>query len=190
MSKKDKQDKAVEEVEDKKPVDQQEEEQTQNQEESVEQEKKEDAPKTADEQLAEMKDKYIRIYSEFENFRRRTAKERLELISTAGADVIKDFLTVLDDFDRAIESNKNVEDLDAVKEGFELVRNKMTGILVGKGLKPMNAKGTDFDPELHEAVAKFPAQDEEQKGKVIDEVEKGYYLNEKIIRYSKVVVGE
>jgi molecular chaperone GrpE len=139
-------------------------------------------------ELAEMKDKYIRLYSEFENFRRRTAKEKTDLILNASEGVIKDLLPVLDDFERALQSFETTEDITAVKEGITLIHNKFNKTLSIKGLKPMEAKDTDFDPELHESITQFPAGDD-KKGKVIDEVEKGYFINEKVIRYAKVVVG-
>ncbi|MFN3849759.1 MAG: nucleotide exchange factor GrpE [Spirosomataceae bacterium] len=139
-------------------------------------------------EVAEMKDKYIRMYSEFENFRRRTAKEKTELILNASEGVIKDLLPVLDDFERALQSFETTEDVTAIKEGVSLIYNKFNKTLTHKGLKPMEAKDTDFDPELHESITQFPAGDD-KKGKVINEVEKGYFLNEKVIRYAKVVVG-
>ncbi len=138
--------------------------------------------------LAE-KDKFMRLYAEFENFRRRTAKERIELIGTATGDLMKEILPVLDDFTRAIESNKEVEDIDAVKAGFELLHSKLFKLLGNKGLKPIESKGLDFDPEVHEAIAQIPAPSAKEKGKIIDVVESGYELNEKILRHPKVVVG-
>lgn len=144
---------------------------------------------TAEEQIAALNDKYIRLYSEFDNYRKRTNKEKIELISTASASVLKDLLSVLDDFDRAIANNETVEDIQAVKEGFTLIHNKLKAVLDAKGLKAMEAKGVAFDPELHEAIANVPAPSEDLKGKVVDDVERGYYLNEKVIRYAKVVVG-
>lgn len=143
-----------------------------------------------EEKFKDINDKYIRLYSEFDNFRKRSAKERLDLISSASGDLIRELLPILDDFERAIDANKNADDIEAVKEGIILVHNKISKTLSNKGLKEIEAKGNDFDAELHEAIAKFPAADESQKGKVIDVVEKGYYLNDKILRFSKVVVGE
>jgi molecular chaperone GrpE len=144
---------------------------------------------TPEKKLAELNDKYLRLYSEFDNYRKRTNKEKLDLISTASSSVLKDMLTILDDFERAIANNEQVEDITAVKEGFNLIHNKFKNILEGKGLKQMNAKGEVFDSELHEAIANVPAPSEDLKGKIIDDVEKGYYLNEKVIRFAKVVVG-
>jgi molecular chaperone GrpE len=140
-------------------------------------------------QLAEMKDKYLRLYSEFENFRRRTSKEKLEFMETANRDLIKDLLPIQDDFERAEKSMAEAEDVNSVKEGVDLIQQKFYKTLEGKGLKPIEAKGEVFDPELHEAVTQIPSPTEDMKGKVIDEIEKGYFLGEKVIRYTKVVVG-
>lgn len=140
-------------------------------------------------QVAELKDKYIRQAAEFDNFRRRTAKERLELVQTASKDVVTDLLDVLDDCDRAQAQIEKGADLGQIKEGIQLVFGKLRQTLTGKGLKPMDAKGKEFDVDLHEAITEIEAGDE-WKGKVVDEIIKGYYLNEKIIRYAKVVVGK
>lgn len=140
-------------------------------------------------ELAEEKDKFIRLYSEFENFKRRAAKERLELFQTAGKDILISLLPVLDDFDRAQSSMEKATDIAALKEGVSLIKNKFIGILETKGLKAMNAKGVKFDTDLHEAITNIPAPSPEQVDTVIDEVEKGYYLNERVIRFAKVVVG-
>jgi molecular chaperone GrpE len=139
--------------------------------------------------LLEEKNKYLRLYAEFENFRRRTAKERIELIGSASADLMKEMLTILDDFDRAIQSNETVDDLQAVKEGFQLLHNKLLKLLEGKGLKSFDSMGQKFDADLHEAIAQVPVEEKRKKGIIIDVVEKGYELNEKIIRHPKVVVG-
>jgi molecular chaperone GrpE len=143
-----------------------------------------------EEKYSELNDRFIRLYAEFDNFRKRTNKERLDLISSASAGVMKDMLTVLDDFERAIQNNETAEDIQSVKEGFQLIYQKFKGILESKGLKSMQSKGDVFDSELHEAIANVPAPSEEDKGKVIDDVEKGYYLNDKVIRFAKVVVGQ
>jgi molecular chaperone GrpE len=141
--------------------------------------------------LKEEQEKYLRLYSEFENFRRRTARERLELLQTAGKDVISSVIPVLDDFERALKSSEGLKDShSAVFEGFELIYKKMYSTLEAMGLKPMNAKGEIFDAEIHEAVTKIAAASESLKGKVVDELERGYYLNDKVIRFAKVVVGE
>lgn len=148
------------------------------------------AEPTAEERYAELNDKFLRLYSEFDNFRKRTNKEKVELISTASAGVLKDLIPVLDDFERAIANNENAEDISVVKEGFQLIYNKFKTVLENKGLKAMASKGEAFDSELHEAIANIPAPDSSMTGKVIDDVEKGYYLNDKVIRYAKVVVGQ
>ncbi|MCL9980806.1 MAG: nucleotide exchange factor GrpE [Bacteroidia bacterium] len=134
------------------------------------------------------KEKYLRLYSEFENFRRRTTKERLEWMQNASKDMIEAVLPVVDDMERALSALKNAGDSTA-SEGMELIFKKLYGILERKGLKPMNAKGEDFNPDLHEAVTQFAAPSPELVGKVIDEVEKGYFLNDKVLRFAKVVVG-
>ena len=139
-------------------------------------------------QVAELNDRYLRQAAEFDNFRRRNAKERVELIQTAGKDVITDLLVVLDDSERAQKQMETTDDVTQIKEGIQLVFAKLRNTLSTKGLKPMNATGTEFNPDLHEAITEIDAG-EEMKGKVVDEVQKGYYLNDKIIRFAKVVVG-
>jgi molecular chaperone GrpE len=140
-------------------------------------------------ELEASKDKYLRLVAEFDNFRRRSAKERIETIQTAGREVIKDMLDVLDDSDRA-QKQLDKSDDKPVQEGVTLVFNKLRNALHSKGLKPMETIGKDFDVDLHEAITEIPAPTEELKGKVVDEVVKGYYLNDKIIRHAKVVVGK
>lgn len=144
----------------------------------------------AESKYNELNDKYLRLYSEFDNFRRRTAKEKLNLINTASSDLMRELLPVLDDTERAIENNKTSEDLPAIKQGFELVHQKLSHTLKTKGLKEMDVKEQPFDPELHEAITKIPAPNKNLKGKVVDVIEKGYQLNDMVIRYAKVVVGE
>lgn len=141
-------------------------------------------------ELAEAKDKYIRLVAEFDNFRKRNAKERIELIQTAGKEVIKDLLDVLDDCDRAQKQLETSEDSSEIKEGVMLVFNKLRNTLQARGVKSMDTVNKEFDPDLHEAVTEIPAASEKMKGKIIDEVMKGYYLNDKIIRHAKVVVGK
>ena len=145
---------------------------------------------SAEDKIAELNDKYLRLYSEFDNYRKRTNKEKLDLITNASSSVIKDMIVILDDFDRAIKNNETSEDINGVKEGFVLIQTKLKGILESKGLKPMVCKGETFDSELHEAIANMPASTDELKNKIIEDVEKGYFLNEKVIRYAKVVVGQ
>ena len=149
-----------------------------------------DAKKTDRKDDLDFKEKYIRLYSEYENYRKRTAKEKIDLITNASENVIKELLPVVDDFERAIDNNKNVEDAKVVKEGFELIYNKLHKGLISQGLKPMDAKGKDFDSDIHEAITNIPSPTKDLKGKVIDVIEKGYMINEKVIRYAKVVVGE
>jgi molecular chaperone GrpE len=140
-------------------------------------------------EIAELKDKYLRLYADFENFRRRTAKEKLEMISGASAEVVKAILPIVDDFERAKVSFESSKEVDALKEGVDLIYTKLYKTLESKGLKPMNSKGEVFDADLHESITQFPAPDETQKGKVIDEIEKGYFLHDKVIRYAKVIIG-
>ena len=141
-------------------------------------------------ELAEAKDKYLRLAAEFENFRRRTAKERIELVQTAGKDVIQSLLEILDDSDRAMKQLETSEDLATIKEGISLVFNKLHNTLQQKGLKVMESIGEEFNPDIHEAITEIPAPSEDMVGKVIDVVQPGYYLNDKLIRYAKVVVGK
>ena len=143
-----------------------------------------------EEKYMEMNDRYMRLYAEFDNFRRRTQKEKVELMGTASSGVLKDLIPVLDDFERAITYNETAQEIDSVKEGFGLIYSKYKLILESKGLKPMKAKGQPFDSELHEAIANIPAPSDDLKGKIIDDVEKGYLLNEKVVRFAKVVVGQ
>lgn len=142
--------------------------------------------------LAEANDKYIRLAAEFDNYRRRVAKEKLDLISTAGEDVIKGLLPVLDDCERALQvlnSSTDTEAAKAAKEGTELIYNKLMGYLKSKGLAPIEAVGKELDTDFHEAVAQFPVQEPEKKNKIFDVTQQGYTLNGKVIRFAKVVVG-
>ena len=142
------------------------------------------------EKIDELNDKFLRLYSEFDNYRRRTSKEKLDLAKTASEELIIDLLPVLDDFERAIKSSEEAKDCEAVKEGMQLIYNKLYTILTKKGLAPIEAKGNAFDTDFHEAITYIPAPSEELKGKVVDEVEKGYLLHDKVIRYTKVVIGQ
>lgn len=136
-------------------------------------------------------DKHIRLFAEFDNFRKRTAKERLELMQYAGENTLNAVLPVLDDMDRAIANNDKVDDINAIREGFKLIHQKMMHVLAAQGLKPMpDARGEAFDTDRHEAITKAPAPAPDLKGKVADVIEKGYTLHDKVIRYAKVVVGE
>jgi len=141
------------------------------------------------EELSQANDKYLRLYAEFDNFRRRTIKEREDARKTEGKDVIVALLPVLDDFERALRSMDNVTDVIPVKEGVALIQHKLKNILTQKGLKEMQSIGTEFNPDLHEAITSIPAPTDDMKGKVVDEMEKGYELNEKVVRFAKVIVG-
>jgi len=140
--------------------------------------------------LTDSKDKYIRLYAEFDNYKKRTIKEKIELMSTGGRDTIAAILPVLDDFDRAKKSADDESSQEVFTEGVSLVYNKLHGIMKTKGVIAMESTGETFDPELHEAITEIPAPTDDLKGKVIDTIEKGYLLNEKIIRHAKVVVGK
>ena len=138
----------------------------------------------------DFKDKYIRLYSEFENYRKRTAKEKIDIITNASENLLKEILPVIDDFERAIINNKEVKEAKTIKEGFELIHNKLYKTLTNQGLKPMDALHKEFDPDIHEAITKVPAPKKKLKGKIIDVIEKGYTINDKVIRFAKVVIGE
>lgn len=142
-------------------------------------------------EVADLKDKWLRLNAEFDNFRKRTAKEKLEMLQFAGENTVKNILPVLDDMERAIANNAQVEDVAVMREGFHLVYNKLMHILGSQGVRPMaGEKGQPFDTDRHEAITKAPAPTNDLKGKVLDVVENGYTLHDKVIRYAKVVVGE
>ncbi len=143
----------------------------------------------ANTEAEEWKDKYLRLSAEFDNYRKRTLREKMELIESGGEDVIKSMLAVMDDFDRALGAMQSATDVVSVREGVELISQKMRDALKAKGVSEIEAVGEVLDTDLHEAVAQFPAGDD-KKGKVIDVVQKGYKLKDKVIRYAKVVVGE
>ena len=140
--------------------------------------------------INELNDKYLRLYSEFDNFRKRTAKEKIDLIKTAGEDIFKSLLPVIDDFERAIKSNSETTDVKAVNDGVHLIYNKFKNTLTQKGLEEMKAVGESFDADIHEAITNIPAPSDDLKGKIVEELEKGYSLNGKIIRFAKVVFGQ
>jgi molecular chaperone GrpE len=140
--------------------------------------------------LQEQKDKYVRLFAEFDNYKRRTAKEKEELRLTGGKDIVSSLLVVLDDMDRAGKQLETTTDVAVLKEGVSLIFNKLRAILQQKGLKAMEAVSEEFNPDLHEAITEIPAPNEKMIGKVIDMVEPGYYLNDKLIRHAKVVVGK
>ncbi len=137
-----------------------------------------------------LNDKYLRLYSEFENYRRRMTKEKSDALRNGGADIARELLPVVDDFERAMSSNENIDDSDTLKEAFSLIHHKLLRILETQGLKPMDSLEKPFDTEYHEAITNIPAPTEELKGKVVDVAEKGYFFNDRILRYAKVIVGQ
>jgi molecular chaperone GrpE len=141
-------------------------------------------------ELSEARDKYLRLYSDFENYKKRIARDRTELVKMAGADIFLSILPVMDDMERAIKAMNEADgNSTAIQEGLNLIYNKLKAITEGKGLKAMESIGKPFDPELHDAITNIPSPSVDLKGKVVDEVEKGYYLNDKVIRHAKVIVG-
>ncbi|TCO10443.1 nucleotide exchange factor GrpE [Natronoflexus pectinivorans] len=141
-------------------------------------------------QISDLNDKHIRLIAEYDNYRKRTLKEKIDLSRQAGEKIFVDILSVVDDFERAIQHLGSASDLDAVKDGIDLIYNKFTGYLSRQGVKVIETENQGFDADLHEAVTKIPAPSEEMKGKIVDCVQKGYMLDDKVIRYPKVVVGE
>jgi molecular chaperone GrpE len=141
-------------------------------------------------ELQEQKDKYLRLFAEFDNYKRRSSRERMELVQTAGKEVITSLLDVLDDCDRAEKQLEQSRDIYEIRGGILLVFNKLRAVLQSKGLRPMESVHTEFDTNMHEAISEIPAPTPDLKGKVIDEVTPGYYLNDKIIRFAKVIVGK
>ena len=163
------------------------EENDQEEEESKEEPK---AEPTMEEIMAELQNKYLRLSAEFDNYRKRTLKEKMDLQVSAREDILVSILTVVDDFERGMESVESATDIDAVKEGLKLIYTKFSGFLSQQGVKEIKAVGKKFDTDLHEAITKIPVESKKKKGKVVDVVEKGYTLKEKVIRYSKVIIGE
>ena len=139
---------------------------------------------------AELNDRFLRLFSEFDNYKKRVSKEKLDLIATASEKVLVSLLPVVDDFERAIAANEKADNIDSIKEGFNLIYNKLLQMMKRFDVEEIQAKGEEFNTDFHEAVTHFPAQKEEDKGKVIDVTEKGYKLKDKVIRYAKVVVGQ
>ena len=142
------------------------------------------------EELEELKDKYLRLSAEFDNYRKRTLKEKMELTKYANEETLKDLLPVIDDFERALNNINEAVDMNAIKDGMKLIGNKFKNFLSQKGLKEIDALHQEFNMDLHEAITKIPAPEEKLKGKIVDVIEKGYFLNDKVIRFSKVVIGE
>jgi molecular chaperone GrpE len=162
------------------------------QEVAQQEETTEEAPSAEDkfkEELSQANDKYLRLYAEFDNFRRRTIKEREEARKTEGKELIVALLPVLDDFERALRATENATEVAPVREGVILIQNKLKNILTQKGLKEMQSIGAEFNADIHEAITSIPAPTDDLKGKVIDEMEKGYELNERVVRFAKVIVG-
>ncbi|HPD94992.1 MAG: nucleotide exchange factor GrpE [Bacteroidales bacterium] len=150
----------------------------------------EEIAKDIETELGNMKDKYLRLSAEFDNYRKRTLKEKSDLLKYASEDVLTDLLPVVDDLDRALNAIEEAKDVAAVKEGLKLIVNKFHDFLKSKGIKEIDAMGKDLDTDLHEAVTKIPAPDDKSKGKIVDVIQKGYLLNDKVVRFSKVVIGE
>lgn len=195
--------KQSEEINDKEEVTSEKEEkivdETLNEEKKEEQDEKnadatssetEEIAKDIETELGNMKDKYLRLSAEFDNYRKRTLKEKSDLLKYASEDVLTDLLPVVDDLDRALNAIEEAKDVAAVKEGLKLIVNKFHDFLKSKGIKEIDAMGKDLDTDLHEAVTKIPAPDDKSKGKIVDVIQKGYLLNDKVIRFSKVVIGE
>jgi molecular chaperone GrpE len=159
-------------------------------EKEIKEEEKKKKEKSDKEKLAELQDKYLRLTAEYDNYRKRTLKEKMELTKSAGEDILKGLLPIMDDFERALQSIDEAGDNQAVKDGVHLIYNKFYEFLKQQGVQQIEAQDKDFDTDKHEAVSKIPVQEEAQKGKVVDVVQKGYYLNDKVLRHAKVVVGE
>lgn len=157
---------------------------------SSKKDKQADRIEELEQELSESKDKFLRLFAEFDNFKKRTAKERIDFRATAGLDTLQAFLPVMDDFDRAKKVAETEGNEEVFSEGVTLVYQKLKSVLTSKGIKNMESTGEAFDPELHEAITEIPAPTEELKGKIIDTIEQGYTLNDKIIRYARVVVGK
>ena len=157
-----------------------------------EEETKEEAKKepTAEEKLAELQDRYLRLSAEYDNFRKRTLKEKIDLQKSANENLLEALLPVADDFDRAMQSVDEAKDIEAVKEGMKLISGKFMAFLNQQGVKEIEASNKEFDTDLHEAITKIPAPSKKLKGKVVDVIQKGYFLNDKVLRFSKVVIGE
>ena len=182
-------------IEVEEPVKQEEAKKELEQEETAkeaEAEEKEEPKKepTAEEKLAELQDRYLRLSAEYDNFRKRSLKEKIDLQKSANQNLLEAILPVADDFDRAMQSVDEAKDIKAVKEGLKLISGKFKGFLSQQGVKEIEAVNKKFDTDLHEAITKIPAPSKKLKGKVVDVVQKGYFLNDKVLRFSKVVIGE
>ena len=166
-----------------------EQEETADEAEAEEKEEPKKEP-TAEEKLAELQDRYLRLSAEYDNFRKRTLKEKIDLQKSANENLLEAILPVADDFDRAMQSVDDAKDIKAVKEGMKLISGKFKGFLNQQGVKEIEAVNKEFDTDLHEAITKIPAPSKKLKGKVVDVIQKGYFLNDKVLRFSKVVIGE
>ena len=166
-----------------------EQEETADEAEAEEKEEPKKEP-TAEEKLAELQDRYLRLSAEYDNFRKRSLKEKIDLQKSANENLLEAILPVADDFDRAMQSVDDAKDIKAVKEGMKLISGKFKGFLNQQGVKEIEAINKEFDTDLHEAITKIPAPSKKLKGKVVDVVQKGYFLNDKVLRFSKVVIGE
>lgn len=166
------------------------EDQDKNEEGEEEVEKEPEKESTAEEKLAELQDRYLRLSAEYDNFRKRTLKEKIDLQKSANAQLLEAILPVADDFDRAMQSVDEARDIVAVKEGMKLISDKFSSFLKQQGVKEIEAVNKEFNTDLHEAITKIPATSKKQKGKVVDVIQKGYFLNDRVLRFSKVVIGE
>ncbi|MEE4198970.1 MAG: nucleotide exchange factor GrpE [Bacteroidales bacterium] len=184
--------KTEKEIKDKKKNQEEETDHVESKQEEIKDEatEKEVHEKSDQEKLEEINDKYLRLAAEYDNYRRRTLKEKMELTKSAGEDILVNILPVMDDFERGLATIDKAKEVDAIKEGIHLIYNKFKEFLKQRGVKEIEASEKEFDTDLHEAVTKIPAPKDELKGKVVDVIEKGYLLNDKVIRYAKVVVGE
>jgi len=181
--------KKQEEIQDKEVIKDEKDTKSKKKTKSSKKDKLTDRIEELEQELSESKDKFLRLFAEFDNFKKRTAKERIDFRATAGMDALQAFLPVMDDFDRAKKVAENEDNNEEFSEGVKLVYQKLKSVLTSKGIKVMESTGETFDPELHEAITEIPAPTEDMKGKIIDTIEQGYYLNDKIIRYARVVVG-
>jgi len=174
----------------KKKITRKEEKAVTEQTDEVTTEEPEEKGKSNKEIIKELQDKYIRLSAEFDNYRKRTLKEKMDLTKLAGEEILFKLLPVMDDFDRASQTMDEITDCSAMKEGVDIIHNKFRDFLTSSGIKEINALNQKFDTDLHEAITKIPAPSKKLKGKIVDVIEKGYYLHDKVIRYSKVIIGE
>jgi len=189
----DKSNEVEEQIQDQTQEEELQQEVTDEEESPLEEEEAPEEPKkeaTTEEKLAELQDRYLRLSAEYDNFRKRTLKEKIDLQKSANESLLEGLLPVADDFDRAMQSLEEAKDVEAVKEGMNLIADKFRSFLAQQGVKEIDAKEKEFDTDLHEAITQIPAPTKKLKGKVVDVVQKGYFLNEKVLRFAKVVIGE